>query len=277
LSGIEFASIPRKAATPVARELLDRVHPAAAFAQVIEHAPRVETLRIDADTVLHPAPDSLDAALHAAGAVVDAVSAVLAGHATRAFCAVRPPGHHATRDRPMGFCVFNNIALGAARALELGLERVAVLDFDVHHGNGSQDCFADDARVLFASSHQWPLYPGSGRVDETGVGNVFNAPLPSGSGSREFRQVWRDQLLPAVDRFAPQLILVSAGFDAHRLDPLGGLDLDDEDYAWITREIGALADRHAQGRIVSTLEGGYSLTALAHASAAHVRALFMPA
>lgn len=261
-------------ASAAPRSLIDRIHTGIEFAQVFAHAPKVQTLRLDPDTVLHPARDSLDAALHAAGAVIDAVDAVLDARASRAFCAVRPPGHHATPQRPMGFCLFNNVALGALRALDRGLERVAILDFDVHHGNGTQDIFFDDTRVLFASSHQWPLYPGSGHRDERGRGNVFNAHLAPGSGSREFRAAWRDQLLPAVDAFAPQLILVSAGFDAHRLDPLAGLDVETADYAWLTTEFVALADRHSQGRIVSTLEGGYSLTALTDAGAAHVRALF---
>ncbi len=274
LDALVFAHIPRVEAPLVARALIDRVHPGVEYAQIFAHAPHVQTLRLDSDTVMHPAADSLEAALRGAGAVVAAVDAVLDDRAQRAFCAVRPPGHHATPERAMGFCVFNNVALGARRALDRGIERVAVLDFDVHHGNGTQDCFDREPRVLFASSHQWPLYPGSGALTETGVGNVFNGHLPAGSGPREFRAVWSEQLLPAVDRFRPQLILVSAGFDAHRLDPLGGLDVDTADYAWLTREIVALADRHTKGRVVSTLEGGYSLTALAEAGAAHVRALF---
>ena len=274
LAAAEFEGVARVDSSAVERALVDRVHPGIEFAQIFAHAPHAEHLLLDADTVLHPGPDSLDAALHAAGAVVDAVDAVLDGRARRAFCAVRPPGHHATPSRAMGFCVFNNIALGATRALDRGLERIAVLDFDVHHGNGTQDCFADDARVCFASSHQWPLYPGTGALHETGVGNVFNAHLPAGSGTREFRAVWTDRLLPAVDAFRPQLLLVSAGFDAHRLDPLGGLDLETADYAWLSAEIVALAERHAQGRVVSSLEGGYSLTALAEASTVHCRELF---
>jgi acetoin utilization deacetylase AcuC-like enzyme len=269
-----FADIPRMEAPPADRALVDRVHPGVEYAQIFAHAPHADTLRLDADTLMHPAADSLEAALRGAGAVVAAVDAVLDGRARRAFCAVRPPGHHATPERAMGFCIFNNVALGARRALDRGLERVAVLDFDVHHGNGTQDCFDRDARVLFASSHQWPLYPGSGSLEERGVGNIFNCHLPAGSGPREFRAVWSEQLLPAVDRFRPQLILVSAGFDAHRLDPLGGLDVETADYSWLTQQIVAIADRHDEGRVVSTLEGGYSLTALAEAGAAHVRALF---
>ena len=274
LAAPEFAGIPRVEAPQVARSLIDRVHAGIEYAQIFAHAPHVQLLRLDADTLMHPAADSLEAALRAAGAVVAGVDAVLDGRARRAFCAVRPPGHHATPERAMGFCVFNNVALAARQALDRGLERVAVLDFDVHHGNGTQDCFEREPRVLFASSHQWPLYPGSGSQTESGVGNVFNGHLPAGSGSREFRAVWHDQLLPAVDRFQPQLILVSAGFDGHRLDPLGGLNVETADYAWLTSEIVAIAHRHAGGRVVSTLEGGYSLTALAEAGAAHVRALF---
>jgi acetoin utilization deacetylase AcuC-like enzyme len=269
-----FADVPRMEAPEADRALIDRVHPGVEYAQIFAHARRVQTLRLDSDTVLHPAADSLEAALRGAGAVVAAVDAVLDGRARRAFCAVRPPGHHATPERAMGFCIFNNVALGARRALDRGLERVAVLDFDVHHGNGTQDCFDRDARVLFASSHQWPLYPGSGSLEERGVGNIFNCHLPAGSGPREFRAVWSEPVLPAVDRFRPQLILVSAGFDAHRLDPLGGLDVETADYSWLTQQIVAIADRHDEGRVVSTLEGGYSLTALAEAGAAHVRALF---
>ncbi len=274
LSAAEFAGIARAESSAVARALVERVHHGIEFTQIFAHAPHVEHLMLDADTVLQPAPDSLDAALHAAGAVVDAVDAVLDGRAQRAFCAVRPPGHHATPARAMGFCIFNNIALGARHALDRGLERIAVLDFDVHHGNGTQDCFADEARVCFASSHQWPLYPGTGALHETGIGNVFNAHLAAGAGSTEFRAAWAQRLLPAIDAFRPQLLLVSAGFDAHRLDPLGGLDLDTADYAWLTHEFVTIAERHAQGRVVSSLEGGYSLTALAEASAAHCRELF---
>src|SRR5690606_14798733 len=228
---------------------------------------------LDPDTAM--APGSLEAALYAAGAATAAVDHVMQAPGRRAFCAVRPPGHHATRATAMGFCLFNNIAVGAAHALAVhGLERVAIVDFDVHHGNGSQAIFWNDPRVLFASSHQWPLYPGSGREDESGAhGNVVNAPLPQGSGGADFRDAWTARLLPAVEAFRPQLLLVSAGFDAHASDPLAGLRLLEADYAWLTGELVAIAGRHAQGRIVSMLEGGYDLDALTACTRAHALAL----
>lgn len=232
-----------------------------------------ETLRnLDADTVM--SASSLEAGLRAAGAVCAAIDAVVAGSTRRAFCAVRPPGHHSSADQAAGFCLFNPIAVGArhARAAH-GVQRIAIVDFDVHHGNGTQAIFAADASVLFVSSQQIPLYPGSGLECETGIGNLVNGLLAPGDGSAEFRALWSDRLLPAIDRYAPDLMLVSAGFDAHRLDPLADLNLGADDYGWITRELVALAERHAQGRLVSTLEGGYSLTALRESSVAHVTAL----
>ena len=228
-----------------------------------------ERVMLDPDTVL--SPDSDEAALRAAGAAVAAVDAALVGPSPRVFCAVRPPGHHATHDTAMGFCLFNNIAVAALHALDAhGLERVAIVDFDVHHGNGTQAIFEHDRRVLFASSHQWPLYPGTGARNETGEGNIVNAPLPPDADGTLFRTAWSDVLLPAIDAFKPQLLLVSAGFDAHRRDPLAQLRLEAGDYAWITRELVRLAQRHCGGRIVSTLEGGYDLDALRESSVAHV-------
>jgi acetoin utilization deacetylase AcuC-like enzyme len=218
--------------------------------------------------------DSPEAARHAAGAVCAAIDAVMAGDARRAFCAVRPPGHHATRAEAMGFCLFNSVAVGAAHALDVhGLKRVAIIDFDVHHGNGSQDIFWNDPRVLYLSSHQSPLYPYSGNADETGAGNILNLPLPEGADGEFLRDVYRQHGLPALNAFRPELVLVSAGFDGHRLDPLAGLNLEAGDFAWLTLELMEIANRHAQGRLVSTLEGGYSLTALRDCSVAHVRAL----
>jgi acetoin utilization deacetylase AcuC-like enzyme len=250
------------------RGQLLRAHDARLLAAVLESDPQ-GLLQLDPDTVL--SPHSAEAALHAAGAGVAGVDAVVAGRTRRAFCAVRPPGHHATADTAMGFCLFNNIAVAARHAVDRhGLERVAIVDFDVHHGNGTQAIFEQEPRVLYASSHQWPLYPESGARSETGCGNVFNAPLPKGSGGEAFRAAWRDELLPAVDAFKPQLLLVSAGFDGHRRDPLAGLLLESADFAWLTRELAALADRHADGRLVSMLEGGYDLEALAECSVAHV-------
>ncbi len=253
------------------RGQLLRAHTPELLDRVLETRPD-ERMFLDPDTVL--SPHSAEAALRAAGAVVAAADAVISGQTERAFCAVRPPGHHATADVAMGFCLFNNIAVGALHALAAhGLERVAIVDFDVHHGNGTQGVFEHDRRVLFASSHQSPLYPDTGARTETGVGNIINAPLPPDAGSNEFRAAWSQRLLPAVAAFRPQLLMISAGFDAHRLDPLAQLNLEAADFAWITNELVALARRYCGGQIVSTLEGGYDLTALAESSVAHARAL----
>jgi acetoin utilization deacetylase AcuC-like enzyme len=267
-----FAALDRIEAPQATREQLQRVHGAAHVREVLLGAPPDDMLALDPDTVM--GPGSTEAALRAAGAVVAAVDAVLGGNARRAFCAVRPPGHHATPDQAMGFCLFNNVAVGAAHALVAhGLKRVAIADFDVHHGNGTQAIFEREPRVLFASSHQSPLYPDSGREDERGVGNIVNGTLSPGAGSHEFRELWDSVLLPRLHAFKPQLVLVSAGFDAHRNDPLADIRLGQEDYAWITERLAALADAHAGGRLVSTLEGGYDLAALAASVSAHVGAL----
>ncbi len=257
---------------PVAlRSQLARVHDEALIARVLD-SPIDGSLRLDPDTVM--SEGSPAAALRAAGAAIASVDALLEGKADRAFCATRPPGHHATRDTAMGFCLFNQIAVAAAHAIEHhGLARVAIADFDVHHGNGTQDIFAANPKVLYLSSHQSPLYPGTGAANEHGVGNIVNAPLPPNAGSDAFRIAWARTLLPAIDSFRPELILISAGFDAHRLDPLASLQLEADDFAWITRELCKLANRHAQGRVVSLLEGGYSLDALRECSVAHVREL----
>ena len=212
--------------------------------------------------------------MHAAGAVAAAVDAVVAKEADNAFCAVRPPGHHAEPDRAMGFCLFNNAAIGALRAREVhGLERVAVVDFDVHHGNGTQAAFEADDNLFYASTHQYPLYPGTGAASETGVGNIVNVPLRPMSGSGPFRLAMTERILPALDAFRPELVLISAGFDAHRSDPLAQLMLDEADYTWVTEKLVEIAYRHADGRLVSTLEGGYDLPALGASAAAHVRVL----
>ena len=267
-----LAMLDRVEAPRASREQLLRVHDAAHVTRILDAAPDDGRVRLDEDTWL--AAGSPEAALRAAGAVCAAVDAVLDGHATRAFCAVRPPGHHATREAAMGFCLFDNVAVGAAHALAAhGLKRVAIADFDVHHGNGTQAIFAHEPRVLFASSHQSPLYPGTGLESETGVGNLVNATLPAGAGSQAFREVWNDVLLPRLHAFRPQLVLVSAGFDGHHADPLANLELHGEDYAWISAQLVELARAHAGGRLVSTLEGGYALPALGACAAAHVRAL----
>ena len=267
----EFDDLDWREAPRATRGQLLRVHEASLLETVLESRP-ANQLELDADTVL--SPQSAEAALRAAGAGVAAVDAVMAGEATAAFCAVRPPGHHATSQTAMGFCLFNNVAVAAAHALERhGLARVAIADFDVHHGNGTQAIFEAEPRVQYLSSHQLPLYPDTGHAHERGVGNILNAPLPPGTGSRGFRAAWEEHLLPALDAFAPQLVLVSAGFDAHWRDPLAQLQLDADDFAWITGELRKRARRHACGRLVSTLEGGYDLQALRECSVAHVRAL----
>jgi acetoin utilization deacetylase AcuC-like enzyme len=266
LPGLHWHEAPR-----ATREQLLRAHSSALVADILDR-PVDHLRRLDPDTAM--SPGSAEAALRAAGAVCAAVDAIMSGQAQRAFCAVRPPGHHATRAQAMGFCLFNSIAVGAAHALAAhGLQRVAIVDFDVHHGNGTQDIFWNEPRVMYLSSHQEPLYPGTGAASERGAGNVFNLPLAEGTDSRAFREEWRAQLLPALEAFAPQLVMVSAGFDGHRLDPLAGLNLVAEDYAWLTRALVDCAQRHAHGRLVSSLEGGYSLTALRECSLAHVRAL----
>ena len=268
-----FPSLDWREAPLASRESATRVH-ATSLVDAIFDA-RFDgdaVVRLDADTAMSSA--SPEAARRAAGAVIAAVDAVLGGEVPRAFCAVRPPGHHATRDTAMGFCLLNGIAIGAAHAVEAhGLARVAVVDFDVHHGNGTEAIFAAEPRVAYLSSHQNPLYPGTGLEGDVGVGNVVNAPLPPRSGSAVFREAWRARLLPALDAFRPQLVLVSAGFDGHRLDPLADLELGPEDYRWLSAELADLATRHCGGRLVSVLEGGYSLTALRECSVAHLRGL----
>jgi acetoin utilization deacetylase AcuC-like enzyme len=265
---LEWHDAPR-----ASRGQLLAVHAPELLADVLDGDPD-SSRWLDPDTMLGPGPGSAEAALRAAGAGIAAVDAVLAGPHTRAFCAVRPPGHHATARVPMGFCLFNNVAVAARHALDAhGLARVAIADFDVHHGNGTEAIFADEPRACLASSHQAPLYPGTGLHDGHGAGHVFNVPLTAGSGGAAFRAAWRDHLLPALDAFRPQLLLLSAGFDGHARDPLAALDLHADDYAWITAELCALAERHAGGRVVSLLEGGYDLAALAECALAHVRAM----
>jgi len=267
-----FAVLDRIEAPRATREQLLRVHTAAHVDRILGTTPDAGTVRLDEDTLMSPA--SAEAGLRAAGALIAAVDAVMQGAASRAFCAVRPPGHHATPDAAMGFCLFNNVAVAAAHALAAhGLKRVAIADFDVHHGNGTQDIFQREPRVLFISSHQSPLYPGTGSVEERGAGNIVNAPLSPGDGSYEFRELWDGALLPRLHAFKPQLVLVSAGFDAHRSDPIADIRLQTEDYAWITERLVDLSRAHAGGRLVSTLEGGYDLTALAASVSAHVSAL----
>ena len=268
----EFARLDRREAPEASLDDIARVHPRGFIEWMLAAVPASGHAGIDADTVL--SPQSGRAALRAAGAVIAAVDAVVAGEADNAFCAVRPPGHHAEPLRAMGFCLFNNVAIGALRAREThGLARVAVIDFDVHHGNGTQARFYDDPSLFYASTHQFPLYPGTGAASETGVGNIVNVPLPPMAGSRQFRLGVSREILPALDRFRPEMVLISAGFDAHRKDPLAQLLLDEVDYTWITEQLLEIARRHAGGRVVATLEGGYDLAALGASVAAHVRVL----
>jgi acetoin utilization deacetylase AcuC-like enzyme len=267
-----FAQLVRREAPKASLEQIALIHPGDFAARLLAAVPRQGYAAIDADTVL--SPGSGEAALRAAGACIAAVDAVMKGEAQNAFCAVRPPGHHAEPRHAMGFCLFNNVAIAAMHARRAHkIERVAVIDFDVHHGNGTQAAFEQDGGLLYASTHQMPLYPGTGAASERGVGNIVNAPLRPMSGSEEFRKAFSTIILPALDAFRPEFVIISAGFDAHRDDPLAQLMLVEADYAWCTERLVAIAKKHAQGRIVSSLEGGYDLDALAESAAAHVAAL----
>jgi acetoin utilization deacetylase AcuC-like enzyme len=268
-TGFEFAlrRYDSPAATP---EQLARVHEPSYVERIFALAPARDLVWIDPDTAMNPY--SLEAALHAAGAVVQAVDLVLGGEVSSAFCCVRPPGHHAERAAAMGCCLFNNVAVGVAHALNrYDLQRIAILDFDVHHGNGTEEMFREEARVLFCSSFQHPLYPFAD-VAATSE-HLVKTPLEAGAGSRSFRLAVGDAWLSALEAFRPELIFISAGFDAHWQDEVSDLNLTEHDYAWITREIRSIADAHAQGRIISVLEGGYALQALARSVLAHLSAL----
>ncbi|MFN7753780.1 MAG: histone deacetylase family protein [Pseudomonadota bacterium] len=263
-------AIEREEAPEASLEQLERVHDPRYVAAIVQAAPERGLRQLDPDTAMNP--HSLSAARHAAGAVVRATDRVVAGEVANAFCPVRPPGHHAEYGRPMGFCIFNGVATGAAHALAAhGLDRVAIVDFDVHHGNGTEDIFRDEPRVMMVSTFQHPLYPYSG-VDGRGE-RMVNVPLSSGADGRALRAAVEREWLPAFERFQPQMLFISAGFDAHRDDPLAGLGWVEDDYAWVTRQLMAVADRHCAGRIVSVLEGGYNLEALARSVRAHVRVL----
>ena len=275
LDGVEFQLLSRMDAPRASAEQICRVHPK-------QHIDRMELssqqagtgapVFLDADTVL--STGSFEAALRAAGAACAGVDAVLAGDTGNAFCATRPPGHHAEPAKAMGFCLFNNVAIGARQALTYaGVDRVAIVDFDVHHGNGTQAVFESDASCFYASSHQAPHYPGTGAAHETGVGNILNVPLASGAGTPEIRAAYEGQVLPALERFAPDMLFISAGFDAHVADPLAGLMFSTADYEYLTDLLCHFAADHCQGRLVSALEGGYNLDALADSVAAHVQTL----
>jgi acetoin utilization deacetylase AcuC-like enzyme len=274
LAALEASGLAAKLAVreaPLAqREHLERVHDTEHVDLVFGAAPQRGYAYLDPDTSMNP--KSLSAALHAAGAVVSATDMVMTGEARNAFCAVRPPGHHATPDRAMGFCIFNNVAIGAMHAIEAhGLERVAVLDFDVHHGNGTEAAFHEDPRVMLCSTFQHPYYPYSGA--DSGNQHIINVPLPAMTDGAGFRDAVTRFWMPALEKFKPEMVFVSAGFDAHRDDPLAYLKLDDEDYRWVTEQLVDLAERHAEGRVVSTLEGGYNTDALGRCVVEHVRVL----
>lgn len=266
-SGLEMA-LHQFDAPQATREQLLRVHDEAYVDQMFAASPAEGLAWMDGDTAMNP--HTLAAALRAAGAAVLAVDLVMEGKAQQAFCGVRPPGHHAERTKAMGFCFFNNIAVGAAHALNThGLKRVTIIDFDVHHGNGTEHIFTGEPRVLFCSSFQHPLYPHSGF--DTNEPNIVNIPLPSRTDGAGFREAVESKWLPVVDEFKPQLVMISAGFDAHAEDDIANLNLREFDYAWITRRLCDIADRHCGGRVVSVLEGGYSLPALARSVAVHIK------
>src|SRR5260221_1064868 len=274
LAALEASGLPAKLAVreaPLAqREHLERVHDAGHVDLVFGAAPQRGYAYLDPDTSMNP--KSLSAALQAAGAVVSATDMVMAGEAKNAFCAVRPPGHHATPDRAMGFCIFNNVAIGAMHAIEAhGLERGEILDFDVHHGNGTESAFHEDPRVMLCSTFQHPYYPYSGA--DSGNRHIINVPLPAMTDGAGFRDAVTRFWMPALEKFKPEMVFVSAGFDAHRDDPLAYLKLDDEDYRWVTEQLVDVAERHAGGRVVSTLEGGYNTDALGRCVVEHVRVL----
>ncbi len=269
LEAPEFAALDRRQAGEADFELLELAHPKAYVEKIRASIPGEGIVRIDADTCV--SPKSWEAALTAAGAAVAAVDDVFEGSADNVFVAARPPGHHAEKSTAMGFCLFDNVAVAARYAQDkYGVDRVAIIDWDVHHGNGTQDIFWDDPTVLYCSTHQMPLFPGTGALDETGAGNIFNAPLRPGDGSNEFREAFRSRVLSQVNGFKPDLIFISAGFDAHWRDPLAEINLTEEDFDWATGKLLEIANRHCSNRLVSVLEGGYDLTGLASSAAAHI-------
>jgi acetoin utilization deacetylase AcuC-like enzyme len=272
LGGERFDPLVRMVAPEAGLERVLLAHDAGYVEELEKALPETGIVQIEADSYL--SPESFAVARHAVGGACLAVDAVIGGGVANAFAAARPPGHHAEADRPMGFCLFNNAAIAARHAQKQhGLGRVAIVDWDVHHGNGTQAIFWDDPSILYASTHQMPLYPGTGAASETGAGNIFNAPLAEGDEGDEFRDALNERVFPAIEKFAPDLIIISAGFDAHWRDPLAGVNLREEDFGWATDAIMALADKHCGGRIVSLLEGGYDLTGLADSVAVHVATL----
>jgi len=269
----KFQMLAREQAPMASLETVALAHPMDYVEQVREASPREGMVRLDGDTTM--SPGTFEAVMRAAGGAVQAVDEVMAGRVANAFVATRPPGHHAETATPMGFCLFNNAAIAARHAQKQhGAERVAIVDFDVHHGNGSQDIFWNDPTVMYCSTHQMPLYPGTGALSERGARNtIVNAPLRPGDGGDQFRQAMETAILPRLEDFGPDLVIISAGFDAHMRDPLANLNFLEPDYTWVTQKLMELADRRANGRVVSVLEGGYDLEGLAKSVAAHVTAL----
>ncbi len=272
LAGKDFVALKREQAPRADLKAIERVHPTAYVEMVRSEIPAQNHNWLDGDTVV--SPGSWEAVLRATGAVLHAVDRVADGTVNNAFCATRPPGHHAEPSRAMGFCLFNSVAVAAlhARAVH-GASRIAAIDFDVHHGNGTQAAFWDDKDLFYGSTHQMPLFPGTGAKDETGVGNIFNAPLSPGDDGNDFRSAFETRVLPGLDAFAPDLVIVSAGFDAHLKDPLAQIRLLEPDFAWVTEKLLAAAEKHSGGKLVSVLEGGYDLDALASSTAVHVKTL----
>jgi acetoin utilization deacetylase AcuC-like enzyme len=268
-----FAALERHEAPEIDLKEVEQVHEPYYIEQVFEKMPTEGRVYLDPDTGMSPA--SGEASRRAAGAVCDAIDRVMKGDADNAFCAVRPPGHHAESSKAMGFCLFNSIAIGAMHGrARHGLEKVAVIDFDVHHGNGTQHTFEHDSGLFYGSSHQWPAYPGTGAAEETGeYGNICNFPMAPGEGSQAFRKGYENVILPALREFNPDLLLISAGFDAHARDPLAQINLETDDYEWVTGKLLSVADECCGGKVVSLLEGGYNLDALRESVQAHVRVL----
>ena len=272
LNVTDFENLHRFESPKIKLETIAMMHDPKYIDSVLKSIPEKGSIQLDADTIL--SSGSGEAILRAAGGVCAAIDDVLKHDASNAFCGMRPPGHHAEFSQSMGFCIFNNIAIGARYAQRFhGIDKVAVIDFDVHHGNGTQHMFESDPSLFYGSSHQFPAYPGTGKSSETGVGNIVNVPLKPGSGSSLFRRAYIEIILPQLKKFNPDLLLVSAGFDAHIDDPLCNLNLETEDFIWVTRELMLVADECCDGRLVSTLEGGYNLNALADCVCAHLNAL----